>query len=307
MPEPLHWVMSVTRSDELVVNEPFPGAHGSREHCRTTVTVEDVAPVLETVLTTVMSQVMPVVAPRGPPLRLLHWPSATLAAFAGDVLEARPTTENAAARRSASANDAHRAACGRPDIGAERVVTGQALPEDVSSPDWATRHEWQSSNQTITNRNVLSPMRQVNLATLGATRIVPTVSSVGGSRGGEPLLDLSVLDDPERLAAVAALVARGPASERVSELTGLAARLLRAPFAQVSLLGATEQVIAAQHAPTAPLNERRAERAEPVFRDRGFRGRTRRTGCHGASLGGTPAFCDIGCRRLVPRGHPPRA
>jgi len=125
LPEPLHWVMSVTRSDELVVNEPFPGAHGSREHCRTTVTVEDVAPVLETVLTTVMSQVMPVVAPLGPPLRLLHWPSATLAAFAGEVVDARPATEKAAATSSVSAHDHHRAACGRPRIGAERVVTGQ--------------------------------------------------------------------------------------------------------------------------------------------------------------------------------------
>ena len=81
---------------------------------------------------------------------------------------------------------------------------------------------------------------------------------------GEPLPDLSVLDNPERLVAVAALVARGPASERVSELTGLAARLLRAPFAQVSLLGATEQIIAAQHAPTAPLNDRRGPREQSL-------------------------------------------
>ena len=81
---------------------------------------------------------------------------------------------------------------------------------------------------------------------------------------GEPLPDLSVLDDPERLAAVAALVARGPASERVSELTELAARLLRAPFAQVSLLGATEQVIAAQHAPAASLNDQRGPREQSL-------------------------------------------
>ena len=158
MPEPLHWVMSVTRSDELVVNEPFPGAHGSREHCRTTVTVEDVAPELETVLTTVMSQVMPVVAPMGPPLRLLHWPSATSTAFAGDVVVARPTTENAAARRSASAHEAHRAAGGRPENGAVRVVTRQAFRENVSSPHRATRHEWHSSNHIITKGNVLSSM-----------------------------------------------------------------------------------------------------------------------------------------------------
>ena len=134
LPEPLHWVMSVTRSDELVVNEPFPGGHGSREHCRTTVTVEDVAPVLETVLTTVMSQVMPVVAPMGPPLRLLHWPSATLAALAGDVVDARPATENPATSRSASAHDAQRGTGGRPDIGVVRVVTRQAFREAVSSP-----------------------------------------------------------------------------------------------------------------------------------------------------------------------------
>jgi len=104
LPEPLHWVMSVTRSDELVVNEPFPGAHGAREHCRTTVTLELVAPLPVMVLTTVTAQVMPVVAP---PAKLLHWATATLAAVAGDGDKANPATENAAVR-SASAISAHR-------------------------------------------------------------------------------------------------------------------------------------------------------------------------------------------------------
>lgn len=72
--------------------------------------------------------------------------------------------------------------------------------------------------------------------------------------------DPQVLEDPARLAAVAALVSHGPAGARVQELTTLTARLLQAPFAQVSLLAAAEQVIAAAHG--LPLTD--AERSSPV-------------------------------------------
>ena len=97
-----------------------------------------------------------------------------------------------------------------------------------------------------------------------AARIVPTVSSVGGSGADPQPPDLQVLDDPERLAAVAALVAHGPASGRVQELTTLAARLLHAPSAQVSLLGATEQVIAARHAPGSAQSDQLGQREQSL-------------------------------------------
>jgi hypothetical protein len=80
--EPLHWLIEVTRSLELVVVEPLPGAHGSREHCRLTVVVDEVVPPLM-VLMTVTEQVMPVVAPMGPGPTLLHWSTVSVAACAG--------------------------------------------------------------------------------------------------------------------------------------------------------------------------------------------------------------------------------
>ena len=57
--------------------------------------------------------------------------------------------------------------------------------------------------------------------------------------------DLSVLADPVRVAAVERLIAAGPSGRYVQRLTALAARLLDAPCAQVSLLGADDQKVAA--------------------------------------------------------------
>ena len=81
------------------------------------------------------------------------------------------------------------------------------------------------------------------------------MSEVGEDR---PAPDLSVLDDADRRAAVAALVAEGPAGERVQQLTTLAARLLRTPFVQVSLLRGSEQVIAAAHGPQLASTDRQS-------------------------------------------------
>ena len=92
--DPLHWVTLVTRLRELVVNVPLPGAHGVSEHCRCTVTVELVRPLALMVLTTVTVHVMPVVAPEGPALRLLHWLTVTFAAWAGAVSTVSPASEN---------------------------------------------------------------------------------------------------------------------------------------------------------------------------------------------------------------------
>lgn len=55
----------------------------------------------------------------------------------------------------------------------------------------------------------------------------------------------TVLTDPARVAAVERLIAAGPSTRYVQRLTALAARLLDAPCAQVSLLGADDQVVAA--------------------------------------------------------------
>ena len=57
--------------------------------------------------------------------------------------------------------------------------------------------------------------------------------------------DLSVLSDPGRVAAVERLIASGPSGRYVQRLTALAARLLDAPCAQVSLLGEDDQKVAA--------------------------------------------------------------
>jgi GAF domain-containing protein len=57
--------------------------------------------------------------------------------------------------------------------------------------------------------------------------------------------DLDVLSDPARVAAVERLLASGVSGRSVQTLTLLAARLLDAPCAQVSMLGEREQVVAA--------------------------------------------------------------
>ena len=57
--------------------------------------------------------------------------------------------------------------------------------------------------------------------------------------------DLRVLTDPDRVEAVERLIAAGPSSRTVQRLTGLAARLLDAPCAQISLLGVDDQLVAA--------------------------------------------------------------
>jgi hypothetical protein len=92
--DPLHWVTLVTKFRELVVNVPLPGAQGVREHCRRTVTLELVRPLALMVLTTVTVHVMPVVAPGGPALRLLHCLTVTFAARAGAVDKVSPASEN---------------------------------------------------------------------------------------------------------------------------------------------------------------------------------------------------------------------
>jgi hypothetical protein len=97
--DPLHWVMSVTRSAEPLVKVPFPPGQGSSEHCRVTVVDEDVIPEL-IVLTTVTVQVMPVVAPAGPGPTLLHWSTLSTAAAAGELPRLTAAAENEAVNRT---------------------------------------------------------------------------------------------------------------------------------------------------------------------------------------------------------------
>ncbi|MDP3711296.1 MAG: SpoIIE family protein phosphatase [Mycobacteriales bacterium] len=59
--------------------------------------------------------------------------------------------------------------------------------------------------------------------------------------------DLSVLLDPARVNAVERIVLDAPGQVRVQDLTRLAAAVLGADYAQVSLLGAAEQHVAALH------------------------------------------------------------
>jgi GAF domain-containing protein len=65
--------------------------------------------------------------------------------------------------------------------------------------------------------------------------------------GADQRPDLGVLLDPERVAAAQRVIASGLPGERLDRLVSYAASLLHAPFAQVSLLSASEQVIAAAH------------------------------------------------------------
>lgn len=74
--------------------------------------------------------------------------------------------------------------------------------------------------------------------------------------------DLSVLNDPVRVAAVERLIAAGPSTRYLQRLTALAARLLDSRCAQVSLLGADDQLVAAasgspwdEGAPRTPASE----------------------------------------------------
>jgi serine phosphatase RsbU (regulator of sigma subunit)/PAS domain-containing protein len=90
------------------------------------------------------------------------------------------------------------------------------------------------------------------------------VGTVDGVEEHGPAPDLAVLSDADRLEAVAALVALGPPDARVRELTALAARLLQTPSAQLSLLGAGEQVVAALHGAELPVGARRSPLAESL-------------------------------------------
>jgi hypothetical protein len=120
LPDPLHWLTAVTRSVELVTNVPFPGAQGSREHCRVMVTVELVESPLM-VLTTVTMQVIRVVAPPGPGPTSLHWSTATFAAWAAGGGTANTATDKA--RVSTTSGIATtRDAPARPDPRVGRVV-----------------------------------------------------------------------------------------------------------------------------------------------------------------------------------------
>ncbi len=74
--------------------------------------------------------------------------------------------------------------------------------------------------------------------------------------------DLGVLADPARVTAVERMISAGPSGRCVQRLTVLAARLLDAPCAQVTLLAESEQFVAAavgvpwsQDAPRTPAVE----------------------------------------------------
>lgn len=62
-----------------------------------------------------------------------------------------------------------------------------------------------------------------------------------------PVPDASGLADPARVAAVERIVSAGPVGGTLDRLAGMLADLVGAPYAQVSLLGASDQVIAAVH------------------------------------------------------------
>lgn len=74
---------------------------------------------------------------------------------------------------------------------------------------------------------------------------MPPPDRPGRAVGARP--DLSVLADPVRVAAVESIVLDGPGQVRVDDLARLAATVLGATYAQVSLLGAAEQHVAALH------------------------------------------------------------
>lgn len=98
----------------------------------------------------------------------------------------------------------------------------------------------------------------------GKAEDVPEVPGVACAAAGTPSErpGLSLLSDPSRVAAVERLIASQPSSGSVQRLTGLAARLLKSPCAQVSLLAEREQVVAAavgvpwsKNAPRTPAAE----------------------------------------------------
>jgi hypothetical protein len=131
--ELLHWRTSVMRSEEVVVNEPLPGAHGSLAHNRVTVTVELVTPLL-IVLTTVTVQVMDVTAPPGPGPWLLHWSTAMLAARAGGVM-ATPAMKNVLVSRAIATAMCHTSWRVEPRAGAlSGLMKPRSFGEDVAGP-----------------------------------------------------------------------------------------------------------------------------------------------------------------------------
>ncbi|MCW2621855.1 MAG: putative sensor protein [Frankiales bacterium] len=75
---------------------------------------------------------------------------------------------------------------------------------------------------------------------------------------------LNSLDDPARIAAVARVVGRGRASARLDMLVTLAAQVLHAPAAQVSLLTATERVVAAAYGIELTDQSRRGPREDSL-------------------------------------------
>lgn len=103
--EPLHCWMSVMRSVEVLVNVPLPGAHGPRLHCRVTVSVELVTPLLMVFQTSTV-QVMPVVAPLASGPTPLHWSTEPVAAQAdvGDRLSVAAARKVTATARNAVAS-----------------------------------------------------------------------------------------------------------------------------------------------------------------------------------------------------------
>ena len=79
-----------------------------------------------------------------------------------------------------------------------------------------------------------------------------------------PRPDLAALRGSGRVTVVERLVRQGPAGARVQELTSLAAAIVQAPFAQLSLLGGEEQVVAAVHGLHLAPTERRGPLTESL-------------------------------------------
>lgn len=79
-----------------------------------------------------------------------------------------------------------------------------------------------------------------------------------------PRPDLTSLRSPARVSAVERLVQQGPPGERVQELTSLAAAIVQAPCAQLSLLGGQEQVVAAVHGLELSPEQRRGPLADSL-------------------------------------------
>lgn len=112
---------------------------------------------------------------------------------------------------------------------APRVTGGQSCPS-------GRRHDRSSGHRRLTRRIPVALRTKRPYRGDVETAQSPTA-------GDRPVPDL--LADPARVAAVERIIAAEPSSRCVQRLTTLAARLLDAPCAQVSLLSHSEQFVAA--------------------------------------------------------------